>query len=67
MGENGLKSQDTFSVIPLIHPFYYLPGCSIAPARKRISYMTWKRMLYMMWNGHDINGCKFSLKSFRSS
>ena len=26
MGENTLKNQDTFSIIPLIHTFYYLPG-----------------------------------------
>ena len=53
-GESVLKSQDTFSVILLIHPFYYLPGLLELTRSECKSNTT--------CSSHDINGCKFSLK-----
>ena len=53
MGENMLASQDSFSIIPQIHPFVYLPDYSTT--------LAWKSTINMTWNSYDINGHKFSL------
>ena len=53
-GENTLKNLDTFSVIPLMHPFSNHLDCMTWPVSKHASNMT--------CNSYNINGCMFSLK-----
>ena len=49
--ENMLITWDTFSVIPLMHPFYYLPTLLPSPAGKCTSNMT--------CNSYNINRHKY--------
>ena len=40
-GENRLTSKNSFSIIPRIHLFLYLPDCSTTPDWKCMSNKTW--------------------------